>query len=960
MTSRLRVVMMLDQDRYTPTLAVSDPQGRTVRSVAYCSAASSTVAEARVSRIKFDAVGRAAAQWDPRLWALRAEDPSTPSNLENMYSLSGVLLTSRSVDAGVRVNLTGELGQVLHSWDGRWSQQKVEYDELLRPTAVFEQALNSSESCIARYVYGAADGAFAGRNQYGQVIRLDSSAGTCHFSHFSIKGALLAQQQYFLRALEPPHWPEPLSDRDELLESGEGATTRMVFNALGELVMQTDAQGNQQQFDHNVDGQLRQTRLRLKEAEPKVLVRDIHYNAQGEVTGQTAGNGVVSLLDYAPQTGRLLRLYASLPQQQPLQDLNYVHDPVGNILSIEDKALAVRHFANQRIEPINHYTYDSLYQLVEATGWEAGSDNRGPDQIADPQAVASYHQAYRYDGGGNLLELVHKGPQRHGRVLTAGKYSNRCLAEHNGQAPTQDEIEAGFDPCGNLRSLDNARALGWNLRNQLSEVRPVERESGLDDREHYIYDVDGLRQRKIRSVQTNVRTVISETRYLPGLEVRTNNATGETLYVISAQAGRNSVQVLHWKDSPPKGLANRQYRYSLGDLLGSCTLELDSQAKVVSRETYHPFGTTAFSERGVSSESSYRTMCYSGKERDATGLYYYGLRYYMPWLQRWVNPDPKGYLDGPNVYAFVGGNPITFMDGDGAVRIDVSNLTKEQKKAIDLEGPQVKPAWKVHDAGRGEVKPSSKTRELSSEMYNSFKQGHATNLITKTLLIEGSPNQFVDLWRSRRDPADFLQQRQFKQGTSAYIQCRTGNCGEHSEIAFSLLASTKTEQPVFRVNAQGVDHAFVVIGDRRQMSDEKLVIVDPWPNFPMVHTADVGEFRIGNTAETAGRDADPAFRLDDATLKGNSEMSFPVLAITGGVSDKRRKLIKEYDDNAKARSRTGKSPLFEQLFSIEDKYRGMLYMKSGKEKVFNNLPASYVNDRMKHYSSYMNVHYGLQ
>ncbi len=133
--------------------------------------------------------------------------------------------------------------------------------------------------------------------------------------------------------------PQSLSDRDDLLESEEGATTQMLFNALGELVMQTDAQGNQQQFDHNVGGQLRQMHLRLKDAEPQVLVRDIHYNAQGEITFQTAGNGVVSVFGYAPRNGRLIRLSARLPQQKALQDLYYVHDPVGNILSIEDKAL---------------------------------------------------------------------------------------------------------------------------------------------------------------------------------------------------------------------------------------------------------------------------------------------------------------------------------------------------------------------------------------------------------------------------------------------------------------------------------------------------------------------------------------------------------------------------------------------------------------------------------------------
>ena len=266
----------------------------------------------------------------------------------------------------------------------------------------------------------------------------------------------------------------------------------------------------------------------------------------------------------------------------------------------------------------------------------------------------------------------------------------------------------------------------------------------------------------------------------------------------------------------------------------------------------------------------------------------------------------------------------------------------------------------MYDAGRGEVKPSSKVRELNSEMYKSFKQAHVTNLVTKTLLIEGSPNQYVDLWRSSKEPMDFIQQRRYNQGTSAYIQCRTGNCGEHSEIAFSLLASTKTEQPVFQVAAKGIDHNFVVIGDRRQMSDEKLVIVDPWVNFPMVHTADVGAFEIGGTLQQAGRDAMPQYRLDDATLKVNSEMVFPVIGIVGGVSDKRKRSIKAFDVMLTAQSPTGKSPLFEQLFSMEDKYRGMLYTKPGKEKKFNALPATFVQGRMQNYSNYMTVHYGLQ
>nr|WP_231999545.1 RHS repeat-associated core domain-containing protein [Pseudomonas extremorientalis] len=88
-------------------------------------------------------------------------------------------------------------------------------------------------------------------------------------------------------------------------------------------------------------------------------------------------------------------------------------------------------------------------------------------------------------------------------------------------------------------------------------------------------------------------------------------------------------------------------------------------AKVVSHESYHPYGTTALRKRGDSSEKSYRTLGYSGKEKDATGLYYYGFRYYMPALQRWINPDPAQAIDGLNLYRMVRNNPILLRDNDG-------------------------------------------------------------------------------------------------------------------------------------------------------------------------------------------------------------------------------------------------------------------------------------------------------
>ena len=161
------------------------------------------------------------------------------------------------------------------------------------------------------------------------------------------------------------------------------------------------------------------------------------------------------------------------------------------------------------------------------------------------------------------------------------------------------------------------------------------------------------------------RTLRAEVRYLPGLEVHRDTATGEERHVLSVEAGLSSVRALHWVEKRPKGVRNDQLRFCLSDHLNSCTLELDEQGALLSREVYYPFGGTALWAGTSDIEAKYKTIRYSGKERDATGLYYYGYRYYAPWLQLWVSADPAGIVDGLNLYAFVVNGPMVRIDRDG-------------------------------------------------------------------------------------------------------------------------------------------------------------------------------------------------------------------------------------------------------------------------------------------------------
>jgi len=221
-----------------------------------------------------------------------------------------------------------------------------------------------------------------------------------------------------------------------LHEAGDGAVTRTGYNALGDTVSQEDAQGNVQFSDLNVAGQLGQIRLKLSgQTHDTLLLSDIRYNAFANIVRQTAGNGVISENRYDPQDGRLLEISAGLAGQPLLQHLLYRYDPVGNILSINDMAQRIRFFRNQKIEPVSTFTYNSLYQLIEATGWQRINTQNGPQEPVfasppDPGQLENYRQTYTYDPGGNLTTLVHSAASHSWtQQMAISKYSNRGLAQ---------------------------------------------------------------------------------------------------------------------------------------------------------------------------------------------------------------------------------------------------------------------------------------------------------------------------------------------------------------------------------------------------------------------------------------------------------------------------------------------------------------------------------------------------
>ena len=139
--------------------------------------------------------------------------------------------------------------------------------------------------------------------------------------------------------------------------------------------------------------------------------------------------------------------------------------------------------------------------------------------------------------------------------------------------------------------------------------------------------------------------------------------------------------------------------YYVGDHLGSNTVVLDDYADVVKTMKYLPYGVTAL-ESGTQDED-YR---FNGKELDATGLYYYGARYYDPDLGRFITADtvtPGGGFapQGLNRYSYCRNNPVKYIDPSGHFEISAMGdvFLEDRRDEVDTQSSGIEQGVGVGD-----------------------------------------------------------------------------------------------------------------------------------------------------------------------------------------------------------------------------------------------------------------------
>ena len=447
------------------------------------------------------------------------------------------------------------------------------------------------------------------------------------------------------------------------------------------------------------------------------FVTDIDYDAKGQRQRIDYGNGASTFYDYDPLTFRLVHLLTrrdavtfpgDCPQPPPagwpgcqVQNLYYFYDPVGNITHIRDDAQQTIYFRNRRVEPSAEYSYDAIYRLTDATGREhlgqiggapiPHSHNDAPRvgiawSANDGNAMGTYAERYVYDAVGNFLEMQHRGSDpvhpgwtrdyaygetsliEDGTGGTTLKTSNRLSSTTVGNNNPAVERYV-YDAHGNMTRMPHlggvhpAPNMHWDYRDQLRQT-----DLGGGGTAYYVYDAKGQRLRKVWEKSANL---VEERIYLGGFELyRRRQGAGqlerETLHIMDNKQRIALVETRTLDTAGNDPAPQQLIRYQFGNHLGSSSLELDDQARIISYEENTPYGSTSY-EAVRSQTDTPKRYRYTGKERDEeSGLYYHGARYYAPWLTRWVSCDPSAIGDGVNVYSFVHDSPINEIDPTGS------------------------------------------------------------------------------------------------------------------------------------------------------------------------------------------------------------------------------------------------------------------------------------------------------
>ena len=309
------------------------------------------------------------------------------------------------------------------------------------------------------------------------------------------------------------------------------------------------------------------------------------------------------------------------------------------------------------------------------------------------------NSAYAYEADGDLLSLTHNWSAGSGQAAASWTYGHDAVGRITSTDVTRLELEwlptpayaRAYGPANNLNQVASqaGQALVFNANGNLSTFQGATYTWALGNRlvgvsrpgmtASYAYDGEDRRTMKV------VDGVTTRTLWSGADEVAEMDGAGNILRRFipdgsGAMDGRlaslEASGTIYWHHT---------------DHQGSVVATSNASGAPVSLVNYSPNGElgTAADGASLTAPPTGSPFGYTGRQYDSeTGLWQYRARYYHPQLGQFVSTDPIGTKDDPNLYLYVGQDPVNRVDPTGLAgrgnlsKPDWDVVKKQQSEAL--------------------------------------------------------------------------------------------------------------------------------------------------------------------------------------------------------------------------------------------------------------------------------------
>jgi len=603
----------------------------------------------------------------------------------NTYDALNRLLTSTDAANITVTNTWDQVGNKLTVEDGNNHTTTFTYDGLNRNTSVTDaaghattfqyDAMNKTQRIDAlgqttTYLYDV-------RNRLSNVVYASGAAANSQRNYaYDNVGNLLSVTEPNKTAANVVYAYDPLNRA--VSETSNGQTHAYVYDLAGNR-LQTTYGGTGRIITSTYDAL-----NRLSAMTESGRTTGYGYDLNGNIAQKTAPNGDTEAYSFdalnratieSAQTGGAVSLFT----------YQYGYDLVGNVLTVNEtytSGLGNRLVTN---------TYDAINRLdVEAvTGSSSvtttyaydGANNRTSKVITGTGADSI---SYSYN---NLNQLTSYGDGTRSVTLTYDADGNRATRVVSGSS------DAGTD------------AYSYDFENRL--IGLAKGTGGGTGTYAYTYD---YRTRRIVRDESNAGGVVTNLVFSGGTSVQEYAGTTPSLtveYIRGSDYGGGVGGILYT-------LRGGTPSYTHENRRGDVVAKTDGSGSLTYQAQYEAFGNQV-----ATSGSTLDRQKSNSKDTDPTGLVDEGFRYRDLETGMFINRDPAGFVDGPNLYTYVIQNPWTKFDPEGLAGDDPEGVVRKDHHVVPVATLKKQNFSKdVIESLEDQKVPAGKSRDMPQHVFN--------------------------------------------------------------------------------------------------------------------------------------------------------------------------------------------------------------------------------------------------